>query len=287
MGWLLAVSVLWSFSFGLFGNYLAGLNPHLTACLRLALALGVFLPFLRVRGFGLRQALALAGLGAVQFGLMYGLLNAAYQYLSPALIALYTVLTPLYVALLRDVGRRRFHPRTLLFALLAVGAALLARAGEETSWRLAWRGFLLMQGSNLCFAFGQVAYRRWRKANPQAREHGLFALLYAGAVAVTLLTTTLSGGWADLAVLRAEQVWVLLYLGVAASGLGLFFWNFGVARARAATVAVLNNVKIPLAIAVSLILTRSEPSWQLLVATVFLAGIILLAEKHPGEAPRR
>ncbi|MEI7567206.1 MAG: EamA family transporter, partial [Opitutaceae bacterium] len=71
MPFLLIVSLLWAFSFGLTKGLTAGLDGNLVAAIRLGLALLIFLPFLRLRALPLRTGLQLTGIGAIQFGLMY------------------------------------------------------------------------------------------------------------------------------------------------------------------------------------------------------------------------
>jgi len=56
-----------------------------------------------------------------------------------------------------------------------------------------------------------------------------------------------------MAGLDLKQAGTLLYLGVLASGLCFFWWNKGAVLTNAGTLAVFNNLKIPLAVAVSLL----------------------------------
>jgi len=53
--------------------------------------------------------------------------------------------------------------------------------------------------------------------------------------------------------LNGSQLLTLLYLGLIASGLGFFLWNRGATQVSAGTLAVMNNVKIPLGITASLL----------------------------------
>ena len=61
--------------------------------------------------------------------------------------------------------------------------------------------------------------------------------------------------------LNGGQVLVLLYLGLLASGVGFFLWNVGATRVSAGTLAVFNNVKIPLAVVVSLLFFAEQTDW--------------------------
>ncbi len=256
MALLLIATLLWAASFGLIKNYLGGLDPNLVAWARMALAALPLVPLLRWRELSLWPgppryvALRLVGLGAVQYGLMYTGYIASFRFAAAHEVALFTVTTPILVSALLDAYARRFDPVNLGLAALAVlGAAVLQFRGGGSG---AWTAFAVIQASNLCFAFGQVAYRRMRRAAPAARDGAVFGWLYLGALLVTTLTTTLSGGWSDLGDVGAAQAWALLYLGLVATGLGFFLWNRGAVTAPPAALAVNNNLKIPLAVAASL-----------------------------------
>jgi drug/metabolite transporter (DMT)-like permease len=58
--------------------------------------------------------------------------------------------------------------------------------------------------------------------------------------------------------LGTAQALVLLYLGLLASGVGFFLWNIGSSRVNVGTLAVMNNLKVPLAVAVSLVFFREQ-----------------------------
>jgi drug/metabolite transporter (DMT)-like permease len=175
---LLIVSVIWALSFGLTAQ-VSGLGAPFVTAARTVLAALVFLPFLDVRGLGLRRTLAFAGIGALQFGLMYLLYVASFRWLRPSEVALFTIFTPLFVTLVDDVLERRMSWRFLLTAALAVsGTGICVWTGLGRAGML--RGFLLMQGANLCFALGQVLYRRAAPASGK-RDRDLMGLLFLGA----------------------------------------------------------------------------------------------------------
>jgi drug/metabolite transporter (DMT)-like permease len=310
---LLLVSLIWAFSFGLIGKRLAGLDSTAVATLRLALALLVFLPFFRWRGLSGRVALRLALIGAVQFGAMYLLYLRAFADLPSFAVALFTVTTPLYVTLFDAALERRWQNRFALAALLAAaGAAVVIFAGIGTAKNLP-RGLLLVQLSNLCFAAGQLAWRRERARLPASTtDSSVFALPYAGALAIAILAgsivfksseptppsvvsltphlTLISSteeisaeinflGWLPGFAPTPWQWLVIAYLGILASGVCFFWWNVGASRVNAGTLAAFNNVKIPLAVACSLLffgetadLPRLLLGGALMAAAVWVAG---------------
>lgn len=271
MPFLLAVSLLWAFSFGLIKGRLAGLDSAFISAVRLGFALLVFLPFFRWRGLTLRVAGQLLGIGAAQFGLMYLAYNESFRHLQAHEVALFTLTTPVWVTLVADAWQRSFHPRALLaavVALLGAGVVMLPSAALAPTVL----GFALVQASNLAFAFGQVAYRNLRLQHPDLRDGAVFALPYAGGFALTSLAMAAQ---TDLAALRVSgaQWLTLAYLGIFASGVGFFLWNVGVTRVTAGTVAVMNNAKIPLGIACALFFFGESADLPRLLAS--FAGLAL------------
>ncbi len=120
MVYLLVVSIIWAFSFGLIKNQLAGLDANFIAAARLLISLLVFLPFLRVKGLTKRQMGALLLVGAVEYGIMYIAYNYAFLYLQAYEVALFTIFTPIYVTLINDAMRRRMPWVSLLATVATV-----------------------------------------------------------------------------------------------------------------------------------------------------------------------
>jgi drug/metabolite transporter (DMT)-like permease len=283
--YLLVVSCIWAFSFGLTKGKLAGLDSAFISAARLSLALLVFLPFLRVRALSRKTALHLIAIGAVQFGVMYLALNESYRHLAAHEIVLFTLTTPVFVTLLADAFERTFHGRSLFAALLAMtGAAFIALKSNLPQGALLGLG--LVQVSNLSFALGQVLYRRVRNADTTTRDRDIFALLYLGAVLLTLPVSLARNGL-TLPPLSDTQLWTLLYLGVLASGVCFFWWNLGATRVNAGTLAVFNNVKVPLGVACSLVFfgERADVT-RLLLGGAVMAIAVAIAESKPRHAQR-
>ena len=271
---LTVVSLVWAFSFGLIGNQLGGLSPAWLGWIRLALSALVFLPF--VRRLPWKTALTLFATGAVQFGLMYLAYLSSFRYLKSHEVALFTVVTPLFVAGLNDLFGRRFQPWNLLAACLAVaGAGILKWSQIETPAPL--YGILLVQASNLCFAAGQLAYRAvLRRLPAPLPDHRVFFWLHLGGFAVLTplaLPLALSAAPPDP---TPSQWAILAYLGVVASGLCFFLWNRGARLVSAGQLAVMNNLKIPLAVAVSLFVFREPANLYTFFAGALLVGVALL-----------
>lgn len=283
MPYLILVSLIWAFSPGLIKGRLTGLDPTAVGVIRLALALVVFLPFFRPRGLPRAALFRLALIGAVQFGLMYLMYLRAFAYLPAYAIGLFTITTPLYLVLLDALVARDGRPRHAVAALLAIAGAgvMVAKSGDLGSTWL--RGCLLVQLSNLCFAAGQLAWRRERARIPATTsDAALFALPYIGAFLLTALVSTVTTDWTALR-LTASHLVTLLYLGAIASGLAFFLWNLGATRVGTGTLAVLNNLKVPLTVACALLFFDERADLpRLILSFALLALALWFAERKPA-----
>jgi len=277
MYYLIIVSFIWAFSFGLIKQQLVGIDAYFIAWIRLTLAFLVFLPFFRlhniIHNVNKRTFLKLISIGAIQYGIMYCSYILSYQYLPAYQIALLTIFTPLFVTLINDFLIRHFNLYNLLVTLLAVvGAGIIVYQEKDSLSSL--KGFFLMQISNFCFAWGQVFYVRVKRQIPQVKDHNIYAFLFLGAVIITSIFTSFSGGWFDYPKIKIPQLLSLIYLGIISSGLCFFLWNVGALKVRAGFLAVINNLKIPLSVLVSLVIFgESAPYLPLIIG----GGFILIA----------
>ncbi|MDO9086107.1 MAG: EamA family transporter [Anaerolineaceae bacterium] len=279
MVYLLVVSIIWAFSFGLIKNQLAGLDANFIAAARLLISLLVFIPFLRVKGLTKKHTGWLLLVGAVQYGVMYIAYNYAFQYLKAYEVALFTIFTPIYVTLMNDAIRRRMHWVSLLATMVTVvGTAIVRRGGVIQSDILT--GFLIVQISNLGFAFGQVYYREIMAGLPIGKFDNLkvFGLLYLGGFITAGLSAAVFTPWSSFAITN-EQIMVLVYLGAIASGLSFFLWNVGARKVNAGSLAIFNDLKIPLAVIVSIVFFGEQASWfNLIVGGGIAVAALLLNE---------
>jgi drug/metabolite transporter (DMT)-like permease len=179
-------------------------------------------------------------------------------------------MTPIYITLLNDAIERHFNPRFFLAAIIAVAGALAIRYESINSDFLI--GLFLVQAANICFATGQVSYKRLMTSN--GLEHKtVFGWFFIGALIVAIVCFILFGNTNKLPS-TSTQWGVLIYLGIIASGLGYFGWNKGATLVNVGTLAVMNNLLIPAGIAVNvLIWNRDADIFRLSIG----AGIILAA----------
>ena len=268
------------------------------ACLRLLISLVVFLPWLLRRPVKQELARLAMALGAVQFGLMYIFYIAAYQYLPAYAVALYTIFTPLYVAGLADALVQRWRRRHTLAAMLAVVGAAIVTVGSLGGGS-ALRGIGLLQMSNLCFAAGQVGYRRLvapgrdtagtvrSDAAAQAggeSEVAILGWMYLGATLVTAVVALVGSDRARLGFDRSALL-VLLYLGLVPTALGFYLWNKGAVRVRSGVLAAANNLKIPLAVLCTwLIFSESADHVRVIAGLAFIVAALFVAGRDPESA---
>ena len=277
MALLFIVSMIWAFSFGLIKGNLAGVDSTFVAFARLFIAALVFLPFLKVKGVEWKTRLKLAFTGFVQFGLMYIFYLAAFQSLQAYEVALFTIFTPIFVTLSDDLFSRRFNLLHMIVALVTVAGTWVIE-GQALQTQAVWNGFILVQVSNLCYAFGQIYYRRIMGQHPELQDHQVFGLLYIGGVVVTVLATLFLTPLSSIS-LSVKQILTLIYLGAIASGLSFFLWNIGGRRVNAGTLAIFNDLKIPLAVVVSLLVFGEQANLlRLVIGGIIIIGALILNE---------
>jgi drug/metabolite transporter (DMT)-like permease len=280
---LVAVSVIWAFSFGLVKR-LTGLDATAIAAVRLSISLAVFLPFLRSSRIPAGARLRMFGIGTIQFGVMYLLYLRSYAFLHAYEVALFTITTPIFVTVLDALVQRRWRMRYVAAALLSVaGAGAVVYNSVGASGVLA--GFALVQVSNICFAAGQVAWRRERSRLPGGvSDASVFAIPYAGAAALTVLVSLFTTQWGAFSPTGIQWA-TIAYLGAVASGVCFFLWNVGATRVNAGALAAVNNAKVPLGIAVSLLFFGEKADLpRLLVGGALMACGVWVAGSKPERA---
>lgn len=284
MFYLIVTSLVWAFSYGLIKTNLGSLDPNFVTVCRMIFALMVFTPFLRLKNVSRSQAVELMLIGAIQYGLMYLCFLRSFKYLDAYQAALFTTSTPLYVILFNDLFAKKFHGYYLKVAALAVLGGMVIYFNNILQAELLI-GFLLVQGSDICFAYGQVAYKRFRSTTPTIRDQDIYSLLFFGALIVAAVATTAFAGWNSIALVSGKQFMVLAYLGAVASGLCFFMWNKGAVVTNPATLAVFNNLKSPLAITVSLIIFQESTTsiMRLVIGMGIIGYALYLAEQHAKQ----
>ncbi|MDR1726937.1 MAG: EamA family transporter [Acidobacteriota bacterium] len=287
MPYLVLVSLVWGLSFVIIKGALTPLDSNFVSLVRMVLSLLVFLPFLRPSGVRLPDRLRLAAIGGVQFGLMYVAYVACFRHIPAHVVALLTTTTPIFVTLFHDLLNREFHAKPLLAAALAVAGGVVIKLPED-ALHSGLVGVALLQLSNVAFAWGQVAYKRFMDARPGLRDRDVFGILYGGAVVVTaafFLAGALRPGATPPAVSPTQWL-ALAYLGFVASGICFFLWNLGGRKVGAGTLAVMNNLKIPVGVLAGLVFLKEATDYRRLVAGCLLFGAALWVNSRVKSAKR-
>lgn len=257
MRYLVFVTLLWAFSFSLIGEYLAGrVDSYFAVLTRIVLAGLLFLPLLRRRGLPSGLIGGIIACGAAQFGITYICLYQSFSFLSVPEVLLFTITTPLYVALIDEGLKGRFSAGPLASTALAVVGAGIIRYDHISDDYLL--GFLILQLANAAFAAGQVGYahliKGYRVETPLHRSFGFF---FVGALMVVLPAFLLLGN-PDKLPQTALQWSVLAWLGLVASGLGFYLWNKGATLVDGGTLGIMNNALVPAGLVVNLLLWNRD-----------------------------
>ena len=272
MPYLLLVTVLWAFSFSLIGQYLAGqVDSDFAVLVRVAIAAAVFIPFTRWRGLPWRLLGGLWVAGALQFGVTYLCLYRSFNVLTVPEVLLFTVLTPIYVTLLDDSLAKRFNPWSLFAALIAVGGGVIIRFKHIEGDYLI--GFLLLQLANLTFAAGQVLCRQLLARYPTEQPlHRFFGHFFLGALLLAIPSFLLFGDAGKLPQ-SAVQWGVLVWMGLFATALGMFWWVKGSTLVDAGTLAIMNELHVPAGLLVNLLIWNRDADLPKLA----LGGAVIIA----------
>ena len=272
MPYLIFVTVLWAFSFSLIGQYLAGsVDSDFAVLMRVAIAAAVFIPFTRWRNLPWRLLAGLWLAGALQFGVTYLCLYRSFTVLTVPEVLLFTVLTPIYVTLLDDSLAKRFNPWSLFAALVAVGGGVIIRFKHIEGDYLI--GFLLLQLANLTFAAGQVLCRRLLARYPTEQPlHRFFGHFFLGALLLAVPSFLLFGDAGKLPQ-SAVQWGVLVWMGLFATALGMFWWVKGSTLVDAGTLAIMNELHVPAGLLVNLLIWNRDADLPKLA----LGGAVIIA----------
>ena len=272
MGYLLIVTLIQAFSFSLIGEYLAGhVDSYFAVLVRVVLAGLVFIPLTRWRQVEAGFMRGMLLIGALQFGITYVCLYLSFRVLTVPEVLLFTILTPLHVTLIEDALNRRFNPWALVAAMVAVSGAAVIRF-DSISGDF-FKGFLLLQLANFTYAAGQVLYRRLVARYPTELPHyRRFGFFYLGALAV-VLPAFLAFGKADFLPDAPLQWAVLVFLGLVSTALGMYWWNKGACLVTGGTLAVMNNLHVPVGLLLNLLIwNQHEPLGRLA-----LGGLVIVA----------
>ena len=267
MAYLIAISILWSFSFGIIKYGLAGIDSSFISFTRNLIALTFFssVTIYNIKKFSFD--LKLVGIGALQFGLMYIFYIESYQYLPAYLIATFTITTPIYVVLASKYLNGNSLNRNGIYAILLVIIGSYLMRFNSLNLKDYMLGFVLIQCANIFFATGQILFKKWNDKNKDKDIVHNFSQLFFGATLITSIFYFL--GSSESAILTQSNLFSLLFLGIISSGIGFLMWNIGATKVSAEKLAIMNNAVIPIAIFNSYLIFGEEINFIL-----FFPGLI-------------
>lgn len=278
MFYLIIVTLVWAFSFSFIGIYLSGqVDTWFAVMARILIACCTFLPFLRFKGTTLPQKILLMLIGSLQLGIMYIFYYNAFNYISIPEVLLFTIFTPIYINLFYDLSKNQLlRVSYLLTAILAIiGAGIIRYDNISSNFMV---GLLLIQGANISFALGQIGYKRIIELY-QLQQHKAFAWVYIGAAIVALLGWFIFGDSSRLPTTNIQWA-VIVWLGVIASGLCYFLWDYGATKVDSGILAIMNNAVIPAGIMANVILWQQSIDWaRFLVGSSIIVLSLLIHQK--------
>ena len=267
MAYLIAISILWSFSFGIIKYGLPGIDSSFISFARNVIALTFFssVTIYNIKKFSFD--LKLVGIGALQFGLMYIFYIESYQYLPAYLIATFTITTPIYVVLASKYLNGNSLNRNGIYAILLVIIGSYLMRFNSLNLKDYMLGFVLIQCANIFFATGQILFKKWNDKNKDKDIVHNFSQLFFGATLITSIFYFL--GSSESVILTQSNLFSLLFLGIISSGIGFLIWNIGATKVSAEKLAIMNNAVIPIAIFNSYLIFGEEINFIL-----FFPGLI-------------
>ena len=268
MIYLILVSILWSFSFGIIKYGLPGIDSTLISLMRNLIALLFFtsLTLYNFKKFSFDIRLVL--IGAIQFGLMYILYIQSYQYLPAYLIATFTITTPIFIGIFSQLLEDKSFSLNGIFSIILVVIGSLMMRFNIVNPIDYWLGFFLIQCANVCFAIGQIMFKRWHSKNSSVDIIYNFSQMFFGAVLITSIFSIINS--TNLAMLNASNLYALLFLGLFSTGFGFLAWNLGAIQVSNERLAVMNNAVIPIAIFNSYLIFG-----EAINLILFLPGLVL------------
>ncbi|MDR2643162.1 MAG: EamA family transporter, partial [Planctomycetaceae bacterium] len=150
-----------------------------------------------------------------------------------------------------------------------------------------WTGFLLIQVANICFAAGQSAYKYVAEKNQNINQKEIFGYFHFGAFIITAAAFFIWGNFEKIYP-SPFQWFILLWLGLAASGIGYFLWNKGATMVDAGVLGIMNNALIPAGLIVNITIWNKVENYKTLTAgTIIILFSLLLHAKFVKSSTSR
>lgn len=266
MLYLIIATICFSLSFGLIKTNLVSLPSEFVVFSRLLIATLLFLPF--AKKLNTKKNIIAFVIGIIQFGIMYLCFIKAFTFLQGNEVAILTTTTPIFVALWSIIFGEKFKFIYIICILMSViGAGIIV--WQNMTFDMIVKGVILMESSNCAFALGQVLWKKFI-SDTSAKY---IASAYLGATLFVLPFLLINTNIFSISI-NLKQILSILYLALIPTGFGFWLWNKGSISVKYSTLAVMNNLKIPLAVLFSIFIFHEK-----IVTINFLIGgsIILLS----------
>lgn len=246
-------------------------------------------PLLAIKRVAISDLLAMAALGACQFGLLIALLNYGLQRLGAAQAALIFSLFPLLtLALSAALGREQASRRLLLGVLLSVAGVALSLApklagSQQGMGAAGWWGELAVLAAAATGALCSVLYRPYLRRYPTVPVSAFAMLASVGVLAVLALAEH----WPQRVLQLSAQAWLVTgFIGMS-SGAGYFLWLYALKHESPTRVTVFLALN-PVTAALLGWAWLGEPLQAAsLGALVLIAAGLWLATRPATATPRR
>ena len=267
---LIIATICFSLSFGLIKSQLVSLPSEFVVFTRLILASVIFLFFFKKSN--LKKQFFAFFIGIIQFGIMFLCFIKAFKYLQGNEIALLTTTTPVFVAIWASLFGDKFRFVYIICILMSVlGAGIIV--WQNLPFNMIVKGIFLMETSNCSFALGQILWKKY--VNDTSAKYMFCA--YFGASLFVLPICLCNVNIASLSI-TIPQILSILYLAVVPTGIGFWLWNRGSVCVKSSTLAIMNNLKIPVAVLFSIVIFHEKINLYnfILGSSIILISIIIL-----------
>ena len=203
----------------------------------------------------------------------------------PVIAAVVTNFAPLTAALVAKQLTGAALPRGLGYAMILaiVGGALVVTGTADAGPRNLHGGEVLLVASQVCWTWYSIKAQAWlapigfSQLRIAAVTSGLGSILLVAAYPVVLVFGALSLPAIDTA---PVHVAVLLWVGIAGSGVGLLFWNAGVSRLGVAVATLYLNLIPIFAVLVAAAYGAPISLQQALGGLLVIAGVIQMQARR-------
>ncbi len=285
---LVVTVLIWGSTFVVTKSALRDMGPLTLTVLRFIIALAMLAPLAHRQGFRFRmivQPLFLS-FGLTGVALYYTLQNVGLAYTSATSAVLILTIIPAVTALFAVwlLGERLRGRQIVGIGVAVVGTGvvgLTTGGGQDAPNPLL--GNLLIAGSVLAWVIYTIQGKRLNAAYP----------------AVVTTTASIGAGLLMMLPFGAVELWhnglphfsqagalAVLYLGVAASALPMFLWNYALQHLEASVASLYLNLVPIVGVLLALVYGEAVSAWQILGGLLTVGGVLASGgEGEPQERP--